>query len=548
MKWLNKKKEKEELNYWLSISDMMSALLLSLLLVIMLLILYVVRMPEEEMIDQFLGDNDHEYVEQDDEHDWDNEVEGRYWNKDDGHEHDYDKNPDGGTGTGDGEGDNEGDYEYRDIGLGDYDGYEKAAVYVSVIDAETGRVIQEPDVRFELRNVRGEQVTLFDYYPVKTAFRQYATSEQGVFFLPEKIWLGSYKLIQVSEPLGYDAAEDREFIIEERHDWDEPFTIQIPLFPARNVIRMRMTDAETGKPAPGGVYDVVAALDIITADGTLRYSAGEVVSQITIDEEGNGQSGEVYLGQYLIRESGIPQYYAGMKQPLDAAATKALKGVAPMVYDFTAEKTTYTVELCDELYGNILLEGAQFSLTREGGAISQTFTTDEAGRITLDQLEKDTVYHLRQQSSAPGYIFDEEDVSFAVAADGRIEGEAKAGARLVNRMMRVNISIRDMLLRTLVSDNNVTLYTESGEVVKTWTSTGLPEMLTGMAPGKYKLAVTGIGGTEKLIEIRDEATIQNIECGIWTNMSFMALAAAGISLVIVIVVVVFLISRRKQRR
>ncbi len=52
---------------------------------------------------------------------------------------------------------------------------------------------------------------------------------------------------------------------------------------------------------PGAVYEIAAAEDIITPDGTLRTSAGEVVDTVTTDETGFAESKPLYLGKYEIR-------------------------------------------------------------------------------------------------------------------------------------------------------------------------------------------------------------------------------------------------------
>ena len=57
---------------------------------------------------------------------------------------------------------------------------------------------------------------------------------------------------------------------------------------------------------PGAVYEITAAEDIVTLDGTLRYSAGEVVDTITTDESGAAESKPLYLGKYEIRETTAP--------------------------------------------------------------------------------------------------------------------------------------------------------------------------------------------------------------------------------------------------
>lgn len=56
----------------------------------------------------------------------------------------------------------------------------------------------------------------------------------------------------------------------------------------------------------GAVYEITAAEDIITPDGTLRYAKGTVVDTVTTDENGNSESKALYLGKYTVRETKAP--------------------------------------------------------------------------------------------------------------------------------------------------------------------------------------------------------------------------------------------------
>ena len=56
----------------------------------------------------------------------------------------------------------------------------------------------------------------------------------------------------------------------------------------------------------GAVYEVRAAEDISTPDGTLRYSKGEVVDTITTSSDGFVKSKELYLGKYEVEEITAP--------------------------------------------------------------------------------------------------------------------------------------------------------------------------------------------------------------------------------------------------
>ena len=104
----------------------------------------------------------------------------------------------------------------------------------------------------------------------------------------------------------------------------------MPLSPSRNIIRIQMNDAETGMAVSGGTFDVIAKTDISTQDGTLRYHEGQIVDEITCDENGYGESSELYLGEYIVRQKDIPQYYAGQTEELDCMVEKKSEVEAPL--------------------------------------------------------------------------------------------------------------------------------------------------------------------------------------------------------------------------
>lgn len=60
------------------------------------------------------------------------------------------------------------------------------------------------------------------------------------------------------------------------------------------------------KGLAGAVYEITAAEDIITPDGTLRYAKGTVVDTVTTDESGDAASKPLYLGKYTVRETKAP--------------------------------------------------------------------------------------------------------------------------------------------------------------------------------------------------------------------------------------------------
>ena len=266
MKKNKKKRNLGEIDYWQPTSDLLISLLLILLLVIAMLGLYVLQIPDMIIGDPWPGDSEEEHLEEGNSYETGEEEED-----------------DGGMGEAyaspsptptvtptptptpivqSGAGDGEGDDDEPEEGV-------KSAVYVMLVDADTGRTVKEAGVVFELYSVEHGLQILNTYYPERISFREFKTTEAGTFFLPEKIYQGSYWLHELTEASGYDVADNQEFDIEEIYDWPEPYTVRVPVYPARNIIRIRMVDSDTGLPVAGGSFEVVAAEDILTlmADG-----------------------------------------------------------------------------------------------------------------------------------------------------------------------------------------------------------------------------------------------------------------------------------------
>ena len=56
----------------------------------------------------------------------------------------------------------------------------------------------------------------------------------------------------------------------------------------------------------GAVYEITAAEDIVTLDGTVRANKGEVVDTVTTGKDGTAKSKELYLGKYEVKEITAP--------------------------------------------------------------------------------------------------------------------------------------------------------------------------------------------------------------------------------------------------
>lgn len=532
-----------EYNFWQPATDMMSALVYVLLLIIALLGLYLLS----------------DYTGLEEPSSSSEEAASSGW-----HDDDYDGWHDGGADDDPGDGDGDGRYDQQIIQTGgggggyDEDGV-KAAVFAELIDEETERRIQEADVRFELYRtdtahlINGSLQTLNTYYPEKISYREYETTGEGTFYLPEKIWQGSYYFRQLSEPEGYDAAADTYYDVDRMYDWPEPYIVQIRVAPCKNIIRLQMNDAETQQPVGGGIFRVIAAEDIITKDGTVRYTQGQQVDTITCDEAGYGESVELYLGKYTVQQQSSPNYYTTMQQDLDAEVEKK-NGSDPELHKIDTEKTKILLNVTDELTSSAL-EGAVFTVTNRRTGTTQTVATDGAGQIRLTDLDKSTTYLIREQQAPGNYRPDDTDHTVTVAADGRIDGAGSATLDITNRLLRVSISAVDTVLRSNTEGEQLSLYNEQDQLIRSWTSSDSGQLFTDLTEGSYYVVrgkADSANARKYPFTVQDTASTQNWTVPVFTLRSAVALAVLAVVAAGVVWLLVFLwgilAHRRKARK
>ena len=530
-----------EYNFWQPATDMMSALVYVLLLIIALLGLYLLS----------------DYTGLEEPSSSSEEAASSGW-----HDDDYDGWHDGGADDDPGDGDGRYDQQIIQTGGGGGGGYDedgvKAAVFAELIDEETERRIQEAGVRFELYRtdtahlINGSLQTLNTYYPEKISYREYETTGEGTFYLPEKIWQGSYYFHQLSEPEGYDAAADTYYDVDRMYDWPEPYIVQIRVAPCKNIIRLQMNDAETQQPVGGGIFRVIAAEDIITKDGTVRYTQGQQVDTITCDEAGYGESMELYLGKYTVQQQSSPNYYTTMQQDLDAEVEKK-NGSDPELHKIDTEKTRIILNVTDELTSSAL-EGAVFTVANRRTGTTQTVATDGSGQIRLTDLDKSTTYLIREQQAPENYRPDDTDHTVIVAADGRIDGAGSTTLDITNRLLRVSISAVDTVLRSNTEGEQLSLYNEQDQLIRSWTSSDSDQLFTDLTEGSYYVVrgkADPANARKYPFTVQDTASTQNWTVPVFTLRSAVALAVLAVVAAGVVWLLVFLwgiLARRRKAR
>ncbi len=196
----------------------------------------------------------------------------------------------------------------------------EALIEIVKKDAETGKIIPAAGIGFKVRNAdTGEYIVQHINYPTPTDIDIYYTDVSGKLMMPEKLPYGNYEIIEQCTAYGYvlDSAP-----IAFKVDGEKTVvTVEKFNMPQKGVIRITKSGeifssaVETDgvyslvfadKNLAGATYEITAAEDIITPDGTLRFAKGTVVDTVTTDENGMAESKALYLGKYTVSETKAP--------------------------------------------------------------------------------------------------------------------------------------------------------------------------------------------------------------------------------------------------
>lgn len=178
-------------------------------------------------------------------------------------------------------------------------------VRVVKVDADTGKVIPLKNTQFRLLDA--EQNPLFFSIEGGTEKTDiFWTDESGEWIFPIRLVYGTYYLEEVQAPGGYLKGELLKFEIRETDPEENPLTIQYADENVMGKIVITKVCKETQKKLDGAVFEIYAAEDIVTPDGTLRLKKGEKADEVTT-QDGVAVSKKLFLGVYEIREKKQPE-------------------------------------------------------------------------------------------------------------------------------------------------------------------------------------------------------------------------------------------------
>lgn len=300
--------------------------------------------------------------------------------------------------------------------------------YLKVVklDKETGKRIPYEGAAFEIYDINNHRITMQYTYPQVTSIHTFYTNKEGYLITPEKLPYGDYTLKEVQAPYGYvlDDTPVPFSITQENSSTDTGVTVV--KVKARDVAQKGVINiTKTGEifssveennsvytpkysvgNLKGAVFEVYAAEDITTLDGTVRYEQGTLIDTVTTDDDGVAKSKELYLGKYTVIEKTAPNGYVHNTAKYDAELTYAGQNVSVTSTDLSVynERQKVLVSL-----KKVMAEDKTFSIGNKGEITSVRFgvyADEDIKASNGDVIPKDALITFANCDKNGSIVFD----------------------------------------------------------------------------------------------------------------------------------------------
>lgn len=200
------------------------------------------------------------------------------------------------------------------------------------LDADSGKNIPYAGAGFKIFDPSGNQVTMSVTYPTPEIIDVFYTDASGSLVTPESIEYGKgFSLVEVKAPYGYVLDETPVYFdVTQNSSTDENGVAIVKVTKANKAQKGTISIEKTGEifvdvnvsgddatnkiyqpvyeitGLEGAVFEIRAAEDIYTPDGTLRCKNGKLVDTLTTVSNGFAKSKELYLGKYTVTEIKAP--------------------------------------------------------------------------------------------------------------------------------------------------------------------------------------------------------------------------------------------------
>lgn len=354
-------------------------------------------------------------------------------------------------------------------------------------DIETGKIIPAANIGFQVRDMAtGELITQTVYYPTPVEITTYFTNDDGWLMLPCELPYGDYELIEVetcygyvldSEPVPFTVDGSQDVVVVEKHNIAQKGTISVT---KTGEVWSTVSSTNKDDTCPiytpvyemkglaDATYEIRAAEDIFTLDGTLRAAKGEVVDTITTGSDGVAVSKELYLGPYEVVETKAPYgmvlnteakqvtlTYAGQDVALTEASTGfynerqkvriSLDKVMEQNESFDIGEHGETLHVTFGLYAAEDLTAADGSVIPADGLI-EIIGVSAGGTAVVEKDLPLGSYYLQERGTDAHYLIS--DVKYPVTFEyagqeiSLVEVKANDGVAVENKLLYGSISGR----------------------------------------------------------------------------------------------------------
>ena len=316
----------------------------------------------------------------------------------------------------------------------------RSEILIVKLDGETGKTIPAAGTGFEILDSDGNRIELTDSDGNKVSV--FYTDETGKIKLPEKLTYGTYRLVEIEAPEGYvldiepvdfAVTEDGAVVTVEKNNSPQKGTISVnktgEAFTTVSNDNGVYTPVFSETNLEGAEFQIYAAEDIYTPDGTLRIAKGDLADTIITGSDGTASSKELYLGTYQIIETKAPYgyvtetgellatiEYAGQNVEITNAAasfSNNYQGVKISLEKYLEQSEKYGVGSNDE-YLNIAfglfaaeeITAADGSVIPKDGLIETAYLSENMTTGFNTKLPFGN-YYVRETSTDEHYVVDE---------------------------------------------------------------------------------------------------------------------------------------------
>ncbi len=400
-------------------------------------------------------------------------------------------------------------------------------------DAVTKKTVEIAGFKFKIRKPDGSYVKV-------NGEDTFETDDEGVVSFETRLDDGTYELIEVAAGEGYLLdGEAKEFKVSSnsteievvKYDYPEMGTITINKV-GDVFASVTETDGNGFKKyqpvynsssLEGAEFEIRAAEDIDTGDGTIRAKKGDLVDTVTTEEEGKAVSKELYLGTYIVKETKTPDGYIADGKEYEVTIKYGGEKVEVTNADITIQNTRQKAEVSlsktletDEKYG--IGNNDELSKVSFGLYANETLEAEDGKKIPADglieivQVNEDGTatfttdipvgaYYVKEYTTDSKYVLD--DTHYEFTFDASTEGEVQQIA--VNNGEDIVNNVAYGTAKTIKVDAEYPKNKLSGAVFEVYADNNgdkkftdkkdtLVGEMTEFKKGEYKLDELPIGG------------------------------------------------------